>query len=794
MKTVFSKVAVLIFSWCLIQYNIGYSQITTNTSVTPLQLAQALVGPGAIVLNPQITGAALSYGTFSNGLSTNIGIDQGIILTSGNANIPSSNTASPWSTAHFTAGDPLLSFAGVTHDACRFEFDVVAYDSTLSFNYVFGSDEYNDWVGTSFNDAFGFFISGPGITGQQNIALLPGGSIPVTIGNANCGNNGMYYVCNDQWNPNSGGCTTQCPTNQAATSIEYDGFTVLLTAQADVSPCDTYHLVLVIADIADYGYDSGVLIANLIAGTAVFTSVSDSLPGFDNTTLLEGCTTGQIKLKKLSISNGGSCSLIDSSNCATDSLCYEVVPSGNAIEGIDYVTLADTVCFGNDTVLYIDIIPIADGIFEPGIDTIIIDLIPIADTTNCPGALMLQTLQVKFFLVDQQLFTIPDTILCFGQSVDLTTITNLPIVVWSPPTGLSCTSCLSPTASPPNSTLYTVTATLGNCSLTETVMVNIDFPQQIVAANDTAMCINDTVQLNVTGVTNYVWAPAGSLSNPNIPNPLAFPTVTTTYTVTGLSPCGISYDSIVVTVNPLPNADAYPDTFICPYGITTLYASGGTQYFWFSNGLYLDTGAVTIVSPPVDSTIYMVVVYNEFGCVDTAYTAVEFLPYPKAYAGEDLTINLFDSVQVFGSGGETYVWDPAYGLSDSTVSNPWASPEQSTLYHVVATTAFGCVDDDTVWVFVDDKPHVYLPNAFSPNGDGINDLLKIIYSGVFDLDDFRIYNRWGEMVYRTNDVKKGWNGLYKGEASPVGVYVYYIGGHGYRNQKVSLRGNVTLVK
>lgn len=784
---------VLLCSLLTLNGFIGSAQISVNTSVTAAQLAAALVGPGAIVLNPQITGMATSYGTFTNGFSTNIGIGQGIILTSGNANIPSSNTASPWSTAYYSPGDPLLAFAGTTNDACRFEFDVVAYDSVMTFNYVFGSEEYNDWVGTSFNDAFGFFISGPGIAGQQNIALLPGGQ-QVTIGNCNCGNNGQYYTCNDWWNPTSGGCTTQCPPNQAATSIEYDGFTVLLTAQANVTPCDTYHLILVIADIADAGYDSGVLIGNLIAGTNISTTVSDSLPGLDNTSLMEGCTTGQIQLKKQSITNGGACSLIDTSNCATDSLCYKLVTSGNAIEGIDYVALPDTMCFGMDSIMYIDIIPIADGIFEPGVDTIIIDLIPVSDTTNCPGAALLQSFQVKFFLVDQMLQTVPPTTICLGQSYDLTTFSNMPDVVWSPPTGLSCVACLSPTATPTTSTMYTVTASLGACSLSQNVMVNVDLPAQIVACNDTEMCLNDTVQLSVTGVTNYLWAPSASLSNANISNPLAFPSVTTTYTVTGLSPCGITTDTVVVTVHPLPVADAYPDTIICPWSMTTLYASGGIQYLWFGDGLVTDTGAQVIVAPPVDSVVYMVVVSDQFGCVDTAYTSVDHFPIPHAYAGDDITIHLYDSIQLAASGGTTFVWSPSYGLSDTSVCCPWANPEETTCYNVIVTTANGCVDNDTICVTVDDNPYVYLPNAFSPNRDGKNDILNIIHLGIFNLEDFRIYDRWGELVYETNDIKKGWNGFYKNEPAPVGVYVYYISGSGHNNKRVALTGNVTLIK
>ena len=89
---------------------------------------------------------------------------------------------------------------------------------------------------------------------------------------------------------------------------------------------------------------------------------------------------------------------------------------------------------------------------------------------------------------------------------------------------------------------------------------------------------------------------------------------------------------------------------------------------------------------------------------------------------------------------------------------------------------------------------MYLPNAFSPNKDGKNDLLNIIHLGVFELDVFRIYNRWGELVYETNDLKKGWNGYFKSEPAPIGVYVYYIAGHGHNDRKVSMTGNVALIK
>ncbi len=775
------------------------AQINTNTSVTALQLAQALVGPGATVLNPVITGAFGSYGTFANGSSTNIGIDHGIILTSGTATLPNTNTMASFGASNGAPGDPLLAFAGTTNDACRFEFDVVAYDSILTFNYVFASDEYNDYV-NSINDAFGFFISGPGIVGQQNIAVVPGTSTQITINNVNCGLNGSYYVCNDPWDPLGGGCTTQCPTNAAQTTVEYDGFTTLLTAQANVMACDTYHLVLVIADVSDFIFDSGVMIANLLAGTVVYQNVSTPIPNYPTNSIVEGCTTGEIQVKK--ISNSGPCGVIDTSGtCQLDTVCYHIVTSGNAIEGIDYISLPDTVCISAlDSVFYLNIVPISDGVFEPPFDTIIVDLYPILDsldTANCSGAASLIALHAMFLLMDPVLQASPDDTICETQSTTLSAVTNLPNMIWTPAGSLSCSNCSSPVASPPNTMQYTVQASLGSCTLSDNVLITVSTVPIVNAGADVSICPGKSIGLNATNATTFIWLNPGasSLSDPNIPNPIATPTVQTTYIVQGSDNlCGTTTDTVVVSIYPEPTIIAGPDTSICPNNFVQLFVYGGVSYNWSGTGLNNNDIQFPLALPVSSTEIYVVTATDINGCIDTAQVTVHVYDEPMANAGIDVEIFLFDSTQLNASGGGFYSWSPTTGLNNPNVSNPVANPTVTTMYILTMTTADGCVDMDTVFVLVNDEPIVKVPNAFSPNGDGHNDYLRIIRLGVFDLTYLKIFNRWGEIVFETRTLSGWWDGNYKGQPCEVGVYSFILVGEGYGNNHIERKGNITLVR
>ena len=260
-----------------------FSQITGTTGYTADEIATYLAGDGVIIDNVVMDCYSLAFGKFEC-IDCNVGIDSGIVLTTGRvSNIIGPNNSGSTGTNNGWPGDPDLDAypgVGTTHDACILEFDVYSPGDSLGFDYVFGSDEYPEYVG-SINDAFVFWISGPGYPVPTNIALIPGTALPVTIDNVNAGSYPMYYV------PNGTGGVGVWGTDPYY--IEYDGFTTVLSAQAVVTPCEWYHLKLSVGDESDFIYDSGVFIK---AKSLITNSLADfTFPGFPLGLFAEFCST-----------------------------------------------------------------------------------------------------------------------------------------------------------------------------------------------------------------------------------------------------------------------------------------------------------------------------------------------------------------------------------------------------------------------------------------------------------------------------------------------------------------------
>jgi hypothetical protein len=233
---------------------LGISAPAFAISITAMDsgadMAQSLVGSGIMISNVTYTGANAASGYFKGGLDAGIGIEEGIVLTSGNAsNIDgTTNKASDTTGEMGTAGNAELDAlipGATTTDAAVLEFDFVSMGDAAYFNYVFGSEEYNEWVDSEFNDVFGFFID------DVNYALLPKTSTPVSINSVNNGSNSEHYNDNDYddfW-------------PESPFAFEYDGFTDVLTASiTGLTVGQTYHLKLAIADTNDAFWDSGVFL------------------------------------------------------------------------------------------------------------------------------------------------------------------------------------------------------------------------------------------------------------------------------------------------------------------------------------------------------------------------------------------------------------------------------------------------------------------------------------------------------------------------------------------------------
>jgi hypothetical protein len=251
------------------EFNLDSVHAVTN----PLsQIIQSLAGSGVAISNIQtnLPASSTMYGSFSCGSAAKLGIESGLILSTGSvdsAKGPNHTTAMTGEHQPLPGfpndGYPLLDAlaGGDGHDAVWVSFDIVSNSDSIKFNYVFASEEYKEFVGSEFNDVFGFFISGPGITGTKNLAVLPNSNIPVTINSINPDSNSQYYIDNDYFEYLING--NQIPPSLDSArffNLEYDGLTVVLTARTQVQPGQTYHLILAIEDVGDDILDAGVFI------------------------------------------------------------------------------------------------------------------------------------------------------------------------------------------------------------------------------------------------------------------------------------------------------------------------------------------------------------------------------------------------------------------------------------------------------------------------------------------------------------------------------------------------------
>jgi len=253
-----------------------FGQLVLTPGLTATQIAAILAGPGIQISNAVITSPSNYYSSF-DASATNLGINSGILLTTGDYSVaigPNNDTRA--ATVDNNLGDlSLEAIAGVpTFDAAVLEFDFIPQNDTIKFRYVFASEEFPEYVCSTYNDLFGFFITGPGLGGAQNIALIPGTTTPVAINSVNSGTAGLFSdpsaICNLSY-PN------YYVDNTNGLTIQYDGMTTVLTAMVIVIPCEVYHFKIVLADAGDADFDSGVFLeAGSLSSTPIVYAGADA--------------------------------------------------------------------------------------------------------------------------------------------------------------------------------------------------------------------------------------------------------------------------------------------------------------------------------------------------------------------------------------------------------------------------------------------------------------------------------------------------------------------------------------
>jgi len=677
------------------------AQLTLDATLSPQEIAQNLVGVGVSISNVNVNAADSAYAYYyANG--TEIGTSEGIILSTGNIiNALGPNNASglpqiiggvcqncdfydnEW------PGNQLLNNAQdrTTFDAALFEFDVVPQGDSLKFSYTFASEEYLEWVGSPFNDVFGFYISGPGVGVDVPIAIIPGTpSTPVAINTINPGSFPQYYQNN------------QIPPGQ---NIQYDGFTINLQASVgNLIPCETYHLELIIADGTDRLYDSAVFVEKIESNpVTVLTATAGGIE-----TMIEGCNDGSISfVRPLATPNA------------------QVVTfwiGGTATDGVDYTPQVGTGTPGdpltviippNETTFSIDLTTIADGIPE-GEEYLTIYLANPLCNNGVQDS-------VNFYIQDFLLASVsPETdTICLGECTELTADVETggsATFEWSPLDGVSSPTETTTEVCPLVTTTYTITSQVSNCITTATADITVT-SIELELSTDPVNCADvnfgeiDLTVINATLPLTIEWTgPNGFTSNDEDISGLE--TGTYCVTVTDDNGC-IGTDCIdVIESDVLEVEDVELSDYVCfPIscfgecdGSISLSITGGVEPYiitWDDDDN--QTGPIAI---DLCAGTYTATIVDDAGCEVTETITLD--------EPEIMEIELVGTVDVLCNGDQTgiatvtstggctpyfYSWS-----HDAAVQSPVATNLPSGTFTVTVSDVNGCSSNDDVTIVI----------------------------------------------------------------------------------------------
>jgi gliding motility-associated-like protein len=373
---------------------------------------------------------------------------------------------------------------------------------------------------------------------------------------------------------------------------------------------------------------------------------------------------------------------------------------------------------------------------------------------------------------------------------------------WTPLVNIINSNTPTPNVFPMNTTWYYVNLENNGCVNRDSVRVRVTPGVLIIPMSDTTICQGDTIQLRInSNGLRHSWTPSGNLNDASLMSPLAVTNTTTTYQVTGVVGSCSSTKQIKVTPIPYPIARLSPDTTICFNTPAFIRGSSNGQRFVWQPSSYLSNPlSLNPTARPPATQRYILSVFDTQGCpkpgIDTVVVTVR--PEVIAFAGRDTTVVVGQPLQLNASGGLYYNWSPATGLSSTTLANPIAlyrSPVAQIRYRMIASDSMRCPDTAYLSVRVfQTAPSVFVPTGFTPNADGLNDVIKPILAGIKKLNYFRIFNRWGQLVYETQQEGQGWDGRINGQLQGTHVFVWTVSAVDYLDQPYFAKGTLTLVR
>ncbi|NBP75096.1 MAG: hypothetical protein EBU61_03575, partial [Crocinitomicaceae bacterium] len=649
-------------------------------------------------------------GSFS-GTGTNLGIANGIVMTTGTVIDNGSGPHGPNNQAgagqtNGSAGSTLLS--GIiggeqTYDAAILEFDFIPYSDTVRFKYVFGSDEYPEFAppnNSGYNDVFGFFIAGPGITGLQNIARLPNNGSIVSINNVNAITNPSFF--------NFNGDGTSSPYNSSPFYIQYDGFTDVLEAVSSVQCGETYHLILALADVGDGQWDSGIFLEanSLTSKTPVDLDYTISQSLFSNPDwIAEGCVNATVTLSR-------------QTNLSTP-LTIPIQITGTATNGLDFSGVPASILFapGQSSVSF-TITSLYDNLAE-GLETISL-VFPLVDPCGNVTPLILD-----LFIQDIPPLTVQintTTINCPGENVVLTTSISGGL---APISYLWNTGAQTPTINftPTVSASYSVevSGTCSNQPSSANIMVTVPVfqPLTISVNNDiTEICPYIPVLLDITptggsGIYTFEWL-ENTTQISSLDTVTVSPSLSTSFVATVTDNCGsVASETVIYTITSPPLiVTTSPAIEICPgdSAFISAVASGGNgnyYYVWPHN----NTTVNSLWVYPSVTTNYVVNVSDECQTFSVPAIATVIVIEPNAnfeISSNTLMIGLPIAFQNTSTNASFYSWNFGEGTTSSLV-NPINTYYLDSTYYItlIATDNKGCTDTITKPITIKEELYIY---------------------------------------------------------------------------------------
>jgi gliding motility-associated-like protein len=659
-----------------------FAQLSVTQQSATTLVQNVLLGTGVTVSNIQFTGASSQLGRF-NGSNSNIGLPSGIIMSTGLISdaVGPNNSGSVGVDLNRAGYGPLANLLGgdaETQDAAVLSFNFICESDKVSFKYVFASEEYPEYVGSQFNDVFAFFIQGPGITGIQNIAKIPGTNQFVAINNVNQNSFNNFFVNNGNGSISGG------------PSVQFDGFTRPFVAEATVIPCQTYKITIAITDVSDGIFDSAVFLeAQSFTSPVVSIEQKPSyLEGSD--VIYENCGYNKITLKR--------------TGETSQPLTIFLENQGTATYGVDYTAFPSNITFaiGQSEVSF-NVFAFPDNINEPNGESVSI----IYADTGC-GEIVL-------------------------KRVDFTIYDPPPLVNLAPGNG-----------------------------------AELICPRQPVE-----------LQASVTGgVPPYeiIW------ENQATGNPVTvYPDSTEWLVVSATDQCGnVQKDSVFINiVNYIPlKLYTTNDTVICKGQSTSIggIAIGGREpliYSWSDAQIYSPYRIVT----PTESTVYSLSVTDSCGTVIKKEIRVKVIDAHAVFDVKYLDHSTVQFIDLSYTNIAKWNWDFGTGLDFSEFQNPQFTFPDTGKYTVrlIVSDQDKCTDTISNTLISYPPFNFYIPNAFTPDGDGLNDQFSGVGEGFVNYQ-MSIYNRWGEEIFETEKYNEKWGTGLRGtlDRIPIDVYVYKI--------------------